>query len=215
MNVASNRLVPHDLYVPFAIVCSAGLVVLAMRVDGRTRAELGLGADAVASGLRWGAGAIAVVLAAYLVAFALPATRDVFLDDRVEGESLAWVAFAMAIRVPLGTVLLEEVAFRGVLLAELSARTTRAIAVAGSSLLFGLWHVLPALGLETVNPVATDTVGQVPGAVTVVGSVLATALAGVVFCWLRERSGSLLAPMALHWATNALGYGFAYAAWTW
>lgn len=30
--------------------------------------------------------------------------------------------------------------------------------------------------------------------------------AGVLFCELRRRSGSLLAPMGLHWAVNALGY---------
>ena len=36
---------------------------------------------------------------------------------------------------------------------------------------------------------------------------------GVFFWWLRDRSQSLLAPMALHWSTNALGYLFAYAAW--
>jgi membrane protease YdiL (CAAX protease family) len=36
---------------------------------------------------------------------------------------------------------------------------------------------------------------------------------GVWFWWLRDRSGSLLAPMALHWSTNGLGYLFAHAAW--
>ena len=32
-----------------------------------------------------------------------------------------------------------------------------------------------------------------------------TAAAGVLFAELRRRSGSLLAPMLLHWATNAAG----------
>jgi membrane protease YdiL (CAAX protease family) len=40
--------------------------------------------------------------------------------------------------------------------------------------------------------------------------VLFTAAAGCLFCELRRRSGSLLAPMGLHWATNALGYLFAF-----
>ena len=39
---------------------------------------------------------------------------------------------------------------------------------------------------------------------------LATAAAGLVFCWLRIRSGSLFASMGLHWATNGLGYLVAY-----
>ena len=32
-----------------------------------------------------------------------------------------------------------------------------------------------------------------------------TALAGLLLCELRRRSGSLLAAAALHWATNGLG----------
>jgi hypothetical protein len=32
-----------------------------------------------------------------------------------------------------------------------------------------------------------------------------TTAAGLVITWLRGRSGSLLAPVLAHWATNALG----------
>jgi membrane protease YdiL (CAAX protease family) len=39
----------------------------------------------------------------------------------------------------------------------------------------------------------------------VVLAVAATAVAGFVFTWLRRRSGSLLAPIALHWSLNGLG----------
>ncbi len=35
-------------------------------------------------------------------------------------------------------------------------------------------------------------------------AVVATAAAGLVFSWLRRRSGSLLAPIALHWSLNGL-----------
>jgi membrane protease YdiL (CAAX protease family) len=43
-------------------------------------------------------------------------------------------------------------------------------------------------------------------ALAVAATVLFTAAAGVLFCELRRRSGSLLAPMGLHWAVNAFGY---------
>jgi membrane protease YdiL (CAAX protease family) len=36
--------------------------------------------------------------------------------------------------------------------------------------------------------------------------VVFTALAGVVFAELRRRSGSLVAPLLLHWATNGLAW---------
>jgi uncharacterized protein len=39
----------------------------------------------------------------------------------------------------------------------------------------------------------------------VVVTVLFTSLAGIVLCWLRLRSGSLLVPMLAHWTVNGLG----------
>ena len=48
--------------------------------------------------------------------------------------------------------------------------------------------------------------------VRVAGTVLFTAAAGVVFCELRVRSGSLLAPMLAHWSVNGLGVIFVYLA---
>ena len=35
-------------------------------------------------------------------------------------------------------------------------------------------------------------------------AVLATGAAGFVFSWLRRRSGSLIAPIALHWSLNGM-----------
>ena len=76
-----------------------------------------------------------------------------------------------------------------------------------SSALFGAWHVLPSLRLHEVNPAVADRVGTGPVArvLAVAGAVTFTALAGVVLCELRRRSGSLLAPIGLHWAVNGLG----------
>ena len=36
-------------------------------------------------------------------------------------------------------------------------------------------------------------------------TVLFTSLAGVVLCWLRLRSDSLVAPVLAHWTVNGLG----------
>ena len=53
--------------------------------------------------------------------------------------------------MPFGTVLLEEVGFRGAL-HGLLGRATAGTATAVSSALFGLWHVLPAIDMTPRQP---------------------------------------------------------------
>jgi membrane protease YdiL (CAAX protease family) len=86
-----------------------------------------------------------------------------------------------------------------------------------SSALFGVWHVLPSLGLASDNQAIGSAVGKGTSgaAISVLGTVLFTALSGVVFCELRRRSGSLLASIGLHWATNGLGVLTAASIWAW
>ena len=141
-------------------------------------------------------------------------TRGLFDDARVDRRDRRRPGPTEALlRVPLGTVVLEEVAFRGVLPAVLAARTTTRNAVLVSQGLFGLWHVLPSLHLADRNEVATDLFGKGAAVVpVVVVAVVSTAVAGVGLWLLRRWSGSLAAPMLTHWATNGLGYLLAYLA---
>jgi membrane protease YdiL (CAAX protease family) len=44
----------------------------------------------------------------------------------------------------------------------------------------------------------------------VLGSVAVTFAAGLIFCWLRLRSRSLVAPVLAHWATNGLALAVAW-----
>jgi membrane protease YdiL (CAAX protease family) len=127
------------------------------------------------------------------------------------------VAFRALVEVPFGTVLLEEIAFRSVLFAMLARRFGVIWAIVISSILFGLWHVLPSIGTHEQNPAVSSVVGRgLRGNIlTVAGSVLGTAVAGVIFAGLRLFSGSVIAPMGLHWATNGLGYTFSWAIIRW
>ena len=90
----------------------------------------------------------------------------------------------------------------------------RGVAAAGS-LLFGLWHIATSLGLTSSNVGFTRIFGGgLPGTIAgVVLAVAATAAAGFVFTWLRRRSGSLIAPIALHWSLNGLGALAAALVW--
>jgi len=152
-----------------------------------------------------------VVAGLLAVGVALPATRELFADRRVDEGSVAALLYATLVRIPLGTALLEETLFRGVLLGLGLRRWPLRVAVAWSSALFGLWHVLPAGGLSGYNPVVADAVhGPAGRLVVTAAAVAATALAGLAFCWLRLRAGSLLAPVMLHAAANSVAYA---AAW--
>jgi len=44
----------------------------------------------------------------------------------------------------------------------------------------------------------------------VLGSIAVTFVAGLIFCWLRLRSSSLLAPVMAHFATNGLALAVAW-----
>jgi len=139
------------------------------------------------------------------VGAALPATRELFTDRRVDQHSATLLLYHTLVRIPLGTVVLEETLFRGVLLGLALRRWSPPVAVAFSSVLFGLWHLLPARGLSGFNPVvATATQGTLRQVLVILLAAAATALVGVVFCWLRLRARSLAAPAMLHLAGNML-----------
>jgi membrane protease YdiL (CAAX protease family) len=180
---------------------AAALMIVIGRAAGLSWEQLGLGPGALARGLVWGAVAVAVVAAGYAVALLLPLTQGLFRDPRYRGGPGA-VLYLALLAVPLGTVVFEEVAFRGVVWGVLAVTYGSGWAIGISSLLFGLWHVLPALDGSTAN---AATPGRRTVALRVVGTVLFTAVAGVVFAWLRLESGSLVTPVLLHWATNGLG----------
>ena len=213
VNVADYR-VPHATLV-LGPAGAAALLVLA-RWAGLSWQELGLGQGTWRRGLTWAAAEIGAVALVFAAGAALPATRSAFRDARYHhgwGQALL-TAFVL---IPVGTVLFEEVAFRGVLWGLLRRVRGTWTATIVSSVLFGLWHVLPSLGLAANNQALGSAVGKSTSgqAVSVLGTVLFTGLAGVLFCELRRRSGSLLAPAGLHWATNALGVLAAAAVWGW
>lgn len=117
--------------------------------------------------------------------------------------------------IPLGTIALEEVAFRGVLMGVLGKRKGVTLAISVSSVLFGLWHVLPSLAMGANKLVASIVGPGLLARVIMVAAVVAfTGAAGWLLCEVRRRSGSLLAPMGLHWATNGLGVLLTSALWS-
>lgn len=206
-NVAGDTTVPRGWYVPANL--GVGALAVAIAADrGVSARELGLARNDVPRGLRLG-GALALgVVAIVALAAALPGTRGFFEDQRVAGiDGPGELAYEALVRIPIGTALFEEVAFRGVLLALLARRLPVGAAVAASSVLFGLWHIRPTLSALETNDLAESGIEQ---AAAVAGAVVATTVAGVLFCVLRLRSGSLVAPVLVHATINASALTAAY-----
>jgi membrane protease YdiL (CAAX protease family) len=193
---------------------AAGLLLFVARADGLTWQELGLGRQTLLRGTQVAVAVAAGVAIGYAVAIAIPSIRGAFRDTRYRLGPRAALYTALVV-IPLATVLFEEVAFRSVLWGLL-VRDFGAFAATGvSACLFGVWHVLPALHLASTHTSMRGhlTAGRRRAAVTVLATVVFTALAGVVFAELRRRSGSLVAPVGLHWATNGLGVLAAARVW--
>jgi uncharacterized protein len=204
------HLVPgaSSAYVPLNLAAT-GVVLASARRCGLSWTDLGLDPDRLRSGARWGGAAAAGIAGAFLAAAIAPGLHPLLDDARVRGLDLRGVVYHALVRVPFGTVLLEEIAFRGALFGALvrMARPSRAALV--SSAVFGLWHVRPTLGLLNANDVASGTIARTA---TVGAAVAFTAAGGVFFCMLRLRSGSTTAPILAHIATNSFGVVAAAAA---
>jgi len=176
--------------------------------SGHGLEEVGLARDTWRPGVAWSVFLITVIGSVYVVGALLPMTRGLFTDERYADLSFGEVLIQVFIIVPFATVLPEELAFRGVLFGLALRQWPILPATAFSASLFGLWHVLTSLHLDTQKPALTTLLGHSTWAAVLadLGAVVFTGLSGAVFCELRRHSRSLLVPMSLHWATNALGY---------
>lgn len=216
LGLATINLTAHFTSLSSAIatvpVGVAALLAMA-KARGMTLADLGLGRGTRRRGLYYGLGAATLVLATVSAAVALPVTRGFFFNEAY--ANLRTALFAALILIPLQTVLPEELAFRGVLHGTLARMGgTKAVFIGGSAL-FGLWHIASSLSLTATNVGLTAMLGSGTAAQWAgVGlAVVATAGAGAGLTWLRHRTDSVLAPIGLHWALNAVGALAAAAAW--
>ncbi|MEX2553431.1 MAG: CPBP family intramembrane glutamic endopeptidase [Actinomycetota bacterium] len=147
-----------------------------------------------------GAGAAAgVILTCPLyLALASPRSTKLIADRRLDDVDVRELLQRVFYRVPLGTALLEEVAFRGVLFGLLLENGVAEAAVI-SSAAFGLWHIVPTFETARVNRALSGSIrfwAIAAGAVAAFG-------AGLVFVWLRVLTGGLAAPFAMHAAVNS------------
>ncbi len=204
-NVVANEYLKSGWYVPWNLSIAAVLLLVSGSLGQLSLRDVGLGSAEAASGLRWGAAIGGAIAAVILLLAVVPATRGLF-EDEIGGIDGAELALRILVTIPFGTVVMEEIAFRGVFPALLDRRPgwTLGRSSAVSSVLFGLWHILPSRGLDDRNEALGMAVdGAFSHWLAIGGAVIATTVAGWLLLWLRRRSNSVVAPMLVHFALNA------------
>lgn len=196
---------PGWSYVPVNLAAGAALVVVARR-GGATADDLAVRRDGLGPGVALGALLAGIILVGILLGALLPATRGWFEDDRAAGIGVPGLLYQVLLRIPVGTALFEEVAFRGVLVGLGRRIWSRHRGTTAAATLFGLWHIAPSLTFAGANP----TAGDLPAPLVVAVAVAATALAGWVLTHLRDRRRSLAVPVVVHAAANMAAFT---AAW--
>jgi len=187
------------------VAAGVGLAAVALAVADRARLDvdaLGLSRRHLARGLLVGALAGSSLALASLAAMQLAPIitgRPIVYEPlyRVSGAALAT---HIAVFLPLGVVLPEELAFRGSLFGLLRRRAPLA-AVVGTGATFALWHAAVAVvtvGDTTLGPPSPWFLPAVGGALLVVF------VGGVALAALRLRARSLGASIAAHWTFNCV-----------
>jgi hypothetical protein len=134
---------------------------------------------------------VAVALRAGLDRRAMGLTGDRLRSGLVWGGAAFGLVLAVVVSILVLTVIPEELTFRGVLLCAGSEAWGPRKGALVSSAVFGLWHIAPTLNTAGGNAQLSGA-GSTPGgtAAVVVAAVVVTFVAGMVFSWLRLRSGA-------------------------
>jgi membrane protease YdiL (CAAX protease family) len=178
----------------FAVILLATTVLTAKSL-GLSFGDIGLARRQVRPGLVWGGTSVLILVVAFGVLLSVPVTRDFVNDLGTSAGTSVWLT--TLVWIPLRTVLLEELIFRGVLWALIERRGGANWALGGTAVAFGVWHIAPAISLAHR--------GDVQAIPAVIGVLAFTTVAGLLFGYLRRRSDSLIAPVLMHWAANAVG----------
>jgi membrane protease YdiL (CAAX protease family) len=201
VHLLDHLVVPRRFHLATHLASAAAAVGAALAL-GLSPDELGLQPERVGSGLRRGALSAAGITAVIAVGAAMPQTRRWFDDERVLDVPVGEALFRGLVEIPFGTAVYEELIFRGVILGLASRRLPPLHASLVTSALFGLWHVLPSIRDRHHNPATRERHAAAVTAATVAN----TAIVGWLLAWQRQRTGSVVAPILTHTASNAVAY---------
>lgn len=189
VNILRSAVVPATAHFGLNVALAGLVVAIGVLGSGLDVRSLGLTRAAIGSGLRLGGIVVALVVAVTVIG-ALVASGSGTFDVDDAHISAGALLVKIGIIIPLGTVVGEELIFRGVLHGLFTRVLTPPWALIVGAVVFGLWHVFPAWRAD--------------GHLVAASTLVATSVAGAVFVWLRVRSDSLVAPVLAHVATNTV-----------
>ena len=161
---------------------------------GARRSGLG---DGASSALWWGAAAATCTAGVVAAGWVWPRLGEALVDRRITRMSRRRFLGEAVLRIPVVTGLAEEVLFRGVAWAALAAVGGTAFAWVGTSVGFGVWHVVVSAQQARREEGRRGTATS-----WVVANVVATSLAGAALGGLRVLTGGIWAPAAVHTVVN-------------
>lgn len=178
----------------FLVLCLAAAGARGYGLD-----ELGLRPSRLLRGFALGfAGGLPLAVAPVaFIALAPLVTGEPVENEGITSLSGPELALRLGVRVPIGTALFEEAVFRGVLYAMALRADGERAAIAGTALVFALWHT-------AITSMTVAESGVVDArALLALGVALSLAglfVGGLIFAWLRWRTGSIGAAVGLHWS---------------
>lgn len=194
----------------------AGLVTMllaiawALRWAGLSLRDMGITQEGVHRGSLIGLGVAAVVILPVVIYFVFPigvSEGSIQYSDAADRSLASFLLWAL-LRQPIGVSLFEETMFRGVL-QGLSVRAYGLVrGILFSAVTFALWHLV--INFRTVRDTNVgDTIGLAVAAQ--LASMLGLILGGVFMSVLKQRTGSLAAPIAFHWLVVVAMQGTLFA----
>jgi membrane protease YdiL (CAAX protease family) len=121
----------------------------------------------------------------------------------------SWAFAGLLLRLLLATAVCEEVWFRGLLQACWVRLLGPGRGIAVGAVLFALWHL--AIWAWTLERVVLTP--PLPFALVYPAGLVALAVAGLLFGWLREASGHLAGPIVAHWAIDVWLVALVLSGW--
>ncbi len=199
------KIIPDKAHIVTNLIATLSIIILGL-VLGLNLSEMGMTLQNPNNILFiTSVGIVLFFLATFLITF-VPFVKKLFINQPIADAKKHNLFFEAGFRIPLGTALVEETLFRGVLLGLLMQNNSTLTASIISALVFGLWHIFPTINSLEKNEYAKKLTGKSGRQVgSIIGVVVVTTLAGLFFNWLRIISGTILTPWLMHWAINSSG----------